>query len=132
MKIYFAGAIRGGRQKVNDYQKMVKQFQKNGHIVLTEHVADPNLTIEGDNVTDRDIYLRDTKWLEECDLVFADVTVPSLGVGYEIAYAEKLNKKIYVVYEKEKNISGLIKGDINLEKFSYSNIDEVLDKINKI
>jgi len=29
MKVYFAGAIRGGREKVYDYQKMVKKFEEN-------------------------------------------------------------------------------------------------------
>ena len=132
MKIYFAGSICGGRQKVEDYQKIVHQFEKNGHTVLTKHVADDTLTIEGSNIADKDIYIRDTKWLDECDLVFADVTVPSLGVGYEIAYAEKLNKKIYVAYEKNKIISRLITGDYNLEFVPYTNLEEVLIKVNSI
>ncbi len=132
MKIYFAGAIRGGRQKVKDYHKMVERFQEHGHVVLTKHVADPNLTVEGSEVTDRHIYERDTKWLEECDLVFADITVPSLGVGFEIAYAENLNKKIYAVYEKDKGVSRLILGDTNIEIIPYTNIEEVLEKIDII
>ena len=132
MKIYFAGAIRGGRQKVEDYKKMVERFQKHGHTVLTKHVADPNLTVEGSKVTDNEIYVRDTKWLEECDLVFADVTVPSLGVGFEIAYAEKINKKIYAVYEKDKDVSRLILGDTNIEFLPYTCIDDLLDKIDMI
>lgn len=102
MKIYFAGAIRGGREKVYDYQKMVKQFEKCGGEVLTKHVADPNLSIKGEKLSFKEIYERDIKWLEECDIVFADITIASLGVGYEISYAENLEKKIYAIYKKEQ------------------------------
>ncbi len=39
----------------------------------------------------------DTTWLKESDLVIAKYTNPSLGVGYELAYAERLNKHILLV-----------------------------------
>ena len=75
MKIYFAGAIRGGREKVYDYAKMVEQFEKNGGEVLTKHVANPELSEKGEDMSFKEVYERDIKWLKECDLVFADVTL---------------------------------------------------------
>ncbi len=132
MKIYFAGAIRGGREKVCDYQKMVEQFEKCGGEVLTKHVANPNLSVIGENISPREIYERDIKWLEECDIVFADVTIPSLGVGYEISYAENLGKKIYAIYEKEVNVSGIIRGNEKIELMAYTDISEVINKIDQI
>lgn len=42
MRIYFAGSIRGGRDDVQLYGKIVKLLQRYG-TVLTEHVADPQL-----------------------------------------------------------------------------------------
>ena len=132
MKIYFAGAIRGGREKVYDYAKMVEQFEKCGGIVLTKHVADPNLSTKGENMSPKEIYERDIKWLEECDIVFADITVASLGVGYELAYAENLGKTIYAIYEKNANISGFLRGDGNIQFLPYDNMNQVIDKINEI
>lgn len=38
MNIYFGGAIRGGRERVNDYQKIVNKLQEIGN-VLTIHIA---------------------------------------------------------------------------------------------
>lgn len=99
MKVYFAGAIRGGREKVYDYQKMVKKFEDNNCNVLTKHVADPNLSQSGEKLTPREIYDRDCKWLKEADIVFADITIPSLGVGYEIAKAEVLFQTMQGLYE---------------------------------
>lgn len=132
MKIYFAGAIRGGRQKVHDYAKMVEQFEKYGGKVLTKHVADPELSINGEDLSLKEIYERDIAWLRECDIVFADITIASLGVGYEIAYAEKLGKKIYAVYEKDANVSGFLRGNENIEFLAYNNMNEVISKINEI
>ena len=40
--IYFAGSIRGGRQDVELYLRIVQQLKIYGH-VFTEHVADPDL-----------------------------------------------------------------------------------------
>ncbi len=36
------------------------------------------------------------KWIEASDLVIAEVTTPSLGVGYEIHAAE--GKTVYAIY----------------------------------
>ena len=132
MKIYFAGAIRGGRAKVYDYQKMVQQFEKCGAEVLTKHVADPNLSVKGENMSFKEIYERDIKWLKECDIVFADITLPSLGVGYEISYAENLGKDIYAIYEKGANVSGFLRGDEKINFLAYESVDEVINKINDI
>lgn len=130
MKIYFCGAIRGGREKVNDYIKIISKLEEYGK-VLDKHVANPNLSQNGENITDAEIYKRDINWINECDIVFAEVTTPSLGVGYELGYAESKNKKIICMYEDDKKISGMIGGNHKFERLSYANIDELLEKIDK-
>lgn len=129
MKVYFAGAIRGGRSKVLDYQKMVETFEKSYAEVLTKHVANPNLSESGENIPFEEVYKRDINWLKECDIVFADITIPSLGIGYELAYAESLGKHIYAVFEKGANVSSFIRGNKNIQFFEYENIQEVLNRI---
>ena len=131
MKIYFAGAIRAGREKVNDYVKIVNELEKYGE-VLTKHVADPNLSAQGDGVSPEEIYIRDVNWLNECDILFADITIPSLGVGYELAYAESKKKQVICMYEKDKNISGMIRGDKNFIQIPYTDIEELIQEIHKI
>lgn len=49
-RIYFAGSIRGGRDDVQLYVKIIKFLQAYG-TVLTEHVADPKLEAFGRKVT---------------------------------------------------------------------------------
>lgn len=132
MNIYFAGSIRSGREKAYDYQKMVNRFEANGHNVLTKHVGDPNLPQEGEGIPLDKIFERDTKWIKEADLFFADITIGSIGVGYEICYAESHGKKVYVAYEKDANVSGFIQGNKNLNFLPYESVDEVLEYIDKI
>ncbi|MEX1014904.1 MAG: nucleoside 2-deoxyribosyltransferase, partial [Candidatus Paceibacterota bacterium] len=81
MKIYFAGSIRGGRDDKDLYFEIIKLLGNYGE-VLTEHIGDSNLSVskEGDS-GDRYIYNRDMIWLNEADIVIAEVTTPSLGVG---------------------------------------------------
>ena len=94
MKIYFAGSIRGGRGDADIYSQIIS-FLSNYGKVLTEHVGKNKLTEIGEfQIDDRSIHDRDLNWLKEADIVVAEVTNPSLGVGYEIGRAIDLNKKI--------------------------------------
>ena len=101
-KIYFAGSIRGGRDDAELYKEIIAHI-KETDIVLTEHIGDLSLSLL-ENGRDKDalIYEQDTNWLKECDAVIAECTSPSLGVGYELAYAEKLNKPCFLLYRKSK------------------------------
>lgn len=127
MKIYFAGSIRGGREDIGLYAQIIKMLQKYGE-VLTEHVADPNLTANGElNLNDEQIYIRDTDWIKESDLIVAEVTHPSLGVGYELGLAEKLGIKTICLYRSTPNtrLSAMIRGNKSYQVNDYKEISEV-------
>lgn len=127
-KIYFAGSIRGGRDKAADYHK-IASFLKQYSIILDEHVANPNLTPADEPADTREIYQRDIDWIKECDILFAEVSNPSLGVGYELGYAEALHKKIICMYEDSVNLSAMVSGNPNFILVPYASIEELLDKI---
>lgn len=85
--IYFAGSIRDGRKDVELYSRIIGRLKRYGD-VLTEHVDDYSLSVECQKqLPDRYICQRDLQWLRSSQLVVAEVAVPSLGVGYEIAAA---------------------------------------------
>lgn len=128
LKIYFGGSIKGGRSKVEDYKKIVDYLKTIG-TVLDEHVVDPNLQASGESITSTEIYNRDVSWINECDILIAEVTVPSLGVGYEIGYAESLNKRIICLYQNDESISAMIKGNNSITHISYDDVDELLTKL---
>jgi len=111
MKIYFAGAIRGGRQDAALYHEIVRQLQKHGE-VLTEHVAHTGLGVLGQDIGDRKIHDRDLAWLKDSDYLVAEVTTPSLGVGYEIGKATEWGKPVLCLYRPEngRSLSAMISG----------------------
>ena len=132
MKIYFAASIRGGRDYARDYKKIISQLSIYGQ-VLTEHIAENKLDDQGEDISETDIFERDTKWLRESDIIIAEVTQPSLGVGYEIALGESLGKRIVCLFKQQSgNLSAMIKGNRKLEVLEYISIDELSTKLNQI
>lgn len=133
MKIYFAGSIRGGREDRELYLEIVEYLQAFGE-VLTEHVGDQNLNEFGeDQLSDEGIYLRDMEWLTASDVIVAEVTTPSLGVGYEIGKAEDLKKPVLCLYRHQpgKRLSAMLNGNESLTNESYETFDEAAKCIDK-
>ncbi len=129
MKIYFAGSIRGGRVDVDLYHRLIEYLKKE-HTVLTEHVGDLSLQESG---TDREIYAKDTAWLRAADLVIAECTCPSLGVGYELAYAEAHGIPCHVFYDKSKaHLSAMLTGDDYFKIYPYENEDQIYPVLDEI
>ncbi len=126
MKIFFAGSIRGGRGDMALYAKIIGLLSKYGQ-VLTEHIGDQKLTIMGEAGVTRAIRERDITWLNESDVIVAEVTSPSLGVGYEIAKAEDMGKKILCFYRsvEGRSISAMISGSDKLVLKKYKTISDI-------
>jgi 2'-deoxynucleoside 5'-phosphate N-hydrolase len=126
MKIYFAGAIRAGREDAAIYEAAVTWLRSFGE-VLTEHVGNRALTgIGDDGPSDRYIHDRDMAWLSSCDLIIAEVTLPSLGVGYELGRATALGKPVLCLYRKTsaRLLSAMIAGSPGIQMAEYSSVDE--------
>lgn len=131
--VYFAGSIRGGRSDANLYRRMIKHIQKKA-VVLTEHVGSSKLELEeqGRN-QDAKIYEQDTAWLRECDLIIGECTCPSLGVGYELAYAERFNKPCYLFYNKAKTqLSAMLTGNPYYIIYPYEDVNEIFPILDEI
>jgi nucleoside 2-deoxyribosyltransferase len=122
MKIYFAGSIRGGRHDAALYYEIVKQLRKHGE-VLTEHVGDTELGVLGQDIGDRKIHDRDLDWLRASDYLVAEVTNPSLGVGYEIGKAAEWGKPVLGLYRPEngRRLSAMIAGCAEVTIREYQN-----------
>jgi nucleoside 2-deoxyribosyltransferase len=131
-KIYFAGSIRGGREDASLYHRVIAHIQETD-TVLTEHVGDLSRSVLEGGSKDIAIYEQDTSWLRESDLVIAECTRPSLGVGYELAYAEKYKKPVYIFYRhKETQLSAMLKGDAYFHISSYETEEELMKMIDNV
>ncbi len=127
MKIYFAGSIRGGREDASHYRQLIALLAEYGE-VLTEHVGNAQMADDGDRgLSDAAIYARDTAWLAEADVLVAEVTTPSHGVGYEIARAEASGKPVLCLQRRSANrrLSAMLAGNPNLRIAAYENVEEL-------
>lgn len=125
LQIYFAGAIRGGRQDAELYARLIG-FLSGFGTVLTSHVGDDGLLAEERFLSEGEIFARDMAWLKTADIVIAEVSTPSLGVGYEIAVAESLSKEIVCLYRPGPGarLSAMIAGSRGCIVREYAGGDE--------
>lgn len=127
MKIYFAGSIRGGREDAALYHQIIALLAEYGE-VLTEHIGDTGLTPAGEGtLANKTIYARDMAWLAEADVVIAEVTIPSHGVGYEIARAEELDKPVLCLHRggTGRRLSAMLAGNPALRCETYGSVEEL-------
>lgn len=113
MKIYLACAMLGVRTSaaLTLMREVAAMLTGMGHTILTPHVLDDVLDVDR-GLSPEEVYRRDTALLEEADALVAEVSYPSLGVGFEIAYALLKGKKVYALCEEERfsRTSALIRG----------------------
>lgn len=136
MKIYFAAAIRGGREDRQLYQKLISFLKMNKHQqVLTEHIGSDQLIGTRENhLSDREIRDRDLGLLEQADLMIAETSRPSLGVGYELAQAEQLAKPVIILHRPaQSELSAMINGTVYFQDkvHSYTSFDDAKRILNR-
>ena len=93
------------------------------------------MTIAGESCpSNKLIHDRDLSWLRECDIVVARITIPSHGVGYEIAKAEEWGKPILCLYrriEDKPPVTAMITGSelVVCRKYkTFEELREILDR----
>ncbi|XP_006990882.1 5-hydroxymethyl-dUMP N-hydrolase [Peromyscus maniculatus bairdii] len=133
--VYFCGSIRGGREDQALYARIVSRLRRYGK-VLTEHVPAAELDSRGEAAGgDRLIHERDLAWLRQADVVVAEVTQPSLGVGYELGWAVALGKQILCLFRPQSGrvLSAMIRGAadgsrIQVWDYTEGEVDGLLDR----
>jgi nucleoside 2-deoxyribosyltransferase len=128
MDVFFSGSIRGGRSDVDLYAELIETIEAYG-TVLTEHVGTEGVEeSEAEaGLTDSDIHDQDVAWLEQADAVVAEVTTPSLGVGYEIGRAVAWEKPVLALYRPgaDHDLSAMVRGNDAVRVTEYRTPDEV-------
>lgn len=140
MRLYFCGSIAGGRDDLDTYVQIVAHLKARGHQVLTEHVANPQVLELEKTSSPREIFARDMAWLRQCEGVVAEISHPSLGVGYEICQATHFGKPILCLHRAGLFISRIILGNSSpyLRVRAYrdevellKHVDQFLDELAK-
>ena len=122
----FAASIRGGRDDWASYLEIVRQLREYGE-VLTEHIGDAELSAAGEGIGDRNIHDRDLGWLKSSDCLVAEVSTPSLGVGYEVGKATEWGKPVLCLYRpaEGRSLSAMIAGSDGVTMKEYQSANEL-------
>jgi nucleoside 2-deoxyribosyltransferase len=133
MNIYFSCSITGGRTDQQNYQAIVDHLLRSGHTVPTAHLSKLDVFSLEAVVKPTEVFLRDMKWIEECDALIAEVSTPSHGVGYEIAQALFQKKPVFCCYQIGRRVSKIITGNTSstIVARNYQNIDDLLKMIDE-
>ncbi|HXI11479.1 MAG TPA: hypothetical protein VNM92_02390 [Thermoanaerobaculia bacterium] len=136
--IYFSGSISGGRSDASLYRTIVDRLQESGYEVLAGAVADPSTSASGETLSSRELFERDLRWIADVatrnGALVAEVSVPSTGVGYEIATARhRFDLPVICLYRPAytKRCSAMIAGDrgIRLIEYSETSVAEMLETL---
>jgi deoxynucleoside 5''-monophosphate N-glycosidase (EC 3.2.2.-) len=129
MNVFLSASIRGGRDMLSTYIEMCNYLQDSGHDVLSWHVADPELEKNESLLTEQEIYIRDMEFLEKSHCVIAEVSIPSIGVGYEISSALHRELPVLCLHTPDANVSAMILGDKRIITKEYDSGNSMKEKI---
>lgn len=133
MNIYFSCSLTGGRQDEQVYGQIVDHLLASGVEIPTAHLARPEVMALERVVDPEEVYQRDIDWIDACDAVIAEVSTPSHGVGYEIAYALGIKKPVLACYREGATVSKMIIGNKQetLQVLTYSDPAILLSQLDQ-
>jgi 2'-deoxynucleoside 5'-phosphate N-hydrolase len=128
MNIYFACSITGGREFQPVYETITRALLVDGHEIPTAHLAEAGVVAEEKVIAPSAVYARDVAWIRDAQALIAEVSVPSHGVGYEIAFALGLGKPVLCLYQQGRSVSKMISGnpDPNLRIYVYETVEDAI------
>jgi nucleoside 2-deoxyribosyltransferase len=112
---------------------MVEFMVAQGHEVPTAHLSKAEVLEDERVISPLDVYQRDEKWVNECDVLIAEVSTPSHGVGYEIALALLQEKPVLCCYQAGRKVSKMILGNTKptLSLYAYQDAQDVLAELDR-
>jgi len=117
MTIYLACTVRGDRGAVAALRTLAACLEQDGHVILTKHLLDDDVDTAEASLSEAGVYARDVEWLDACDLLIADASGSSYGVGFEVGYvlgrSERTHQRVLLIYRADRRdrISRLISGN---------------------
>jgi nucleoside 2-deoxyribosyltransferase len=139
MTIYLACTVRGDRGGVAAGRAICDRLQRLGHEVLTTHLLADDIEESESMLAAADVYRRDLGWLQGCDVLVAEASGSSYGVGFEVGYvlsrAETSGQRVVVLYNVARRdaVSRVVTGncDPNCTTFGYASVEELIAFIDR-
>ena len=117
MNIYLACTVRGDRGGLAIARALADAIEDMGHTVLTRHLLEDDADASEAQLTERAVFERDLRWLESADVLIAEASGSSYGVGFEVGYvigrSSASKQRVLLLYDaaRRDRVSRLIAGN---------------------
>jgi nucleoside 2-deoxyribosyltransferase len=117
MNIYLACTVRGDRSAIETTRAVADAIEAMGHTVLTRHLLGDDADVEEGQLTERAVFERDLEWLDAADVLIAEASGSSYGVGFEVGYvigrAARTSQRVLLLYDvsQRSKVSRMIVGN---------------------
>jgi nucleoside 2-deoxyribosyltransferase len=134
MNVYLACTVRGHRGGVAAARALADLIERHGHTVLTRHLLEDDVDAAEATLTEREVFARDLRWLESADLLIAEASGSSYGVGFEVGYvvgrAAATGQRVLLLYDgaRRPQVSRLIAGATHdaCTSYPYQDNDDLM------
>jgi hypothetical protein len=116
MRIYLACTVRGDRSGVEVARLVAERLAALGHEILTGHLLQDDVDRREAFVGNTEVFERDVRWLDACDVLVAEASGSTYGVGFEVGYivgrAPHTGQRAIVLYDarREATVSRMLSG----------------------
>lgn len=134
MKIYFTAALHdipSGQQR--NYELIVKSLKNLGHRVVAGHIigkTGKQLDMQTEK-EQKEIYSRMLTWKNQADLMVAETSYPSFGVGQEISYSLTSLKPVIALHLKGRRphlLTAMGTEYLHIAEYSKDTVKRVLQE----
>lgn len=135
MRIFFGGPLTELKDKEatkHFYVHMAEVAQKNNIDCFWAFLkgTDP---VKNPDVPSSHVYTTDLAQLQKSDVMISYIGEPTTGTGQEIEYARSQGIPVYLLYEKGKKISRMVKGSPNIKgSIEFTTHNEALQKLDEL
>lgn len=131
MNCYFTASIVGKKYYLLNYDQIVKTIRKKGIKIQAEHILETSedeirLESREKRIT---FHKRLETWIKSADFMIAEVSFPSISVGYEISLAINMNKPVLILYsDTPPSLLAHHENDkVICEKYTAATLKEIID-----
>jgi len=117
VRIYLACTIRGDRSRLAVARALGSAIEEAGHELLTGRFLEDGVEDEDGRLSAAEVFERDIRWLDACDVLVAEASGSSYGVGFEVGYvlsrADRTGKRVILLYDHalRDRVSRMISGN---------------------
>lgn len=104
MKIFFTASLSGKDKYITNYEKIVTILKKNGYDLVSNHVLESEKElVSKESLEERQKYQKKFhQWINKADIVVAEISYPSTGVGYQLTHSLEKGKPVLALYTEDK------------------------------